>query len=242
MNYLTTAFGRPDGSDVGQSQDGLIHVDGMYKTRIESLDGVDVFEGYIPEDFSFSLANNWDPMGGLAEAVPGVANVAQLVDSISKRSLGGSQKVKYASPQTWSGPSYLSISLPFELSAWKSGAQDVHKPMVNMLRLITPELDDFGRTRVPGPSPILTAIDAYSKGQNQDVSSLIENRIFKCTIGNFFSMSPCIITDVQVAVDGQFEHDSGLPISSTMNVDVQSYWPVSRDDIDTWFKTETFGI
>jgi hypothetical protein len=255
MNYLITdssAVSLPNGSSANSSKSDLIDVDGMYKSSIVSSDGEDRFEGYVPEDFSFDLANNWDPIGGLGDAIPGLSAITGSLDQVSKRTLGGVQPFKYFSPQTWNGPSYLSLTLPFELNNWESSASDVLDPMVSMMRLVTPSTDRLGRLQVPGPNPIKSGLEQYAdqaKSSSEsggtvsgDYTDFLEGKIFKCTVGNFFFMEPCVITNVSAAVDGQFEHGSGLPMSVVMNVQLQSYYPVSREDIEAWFYASRNGI
>lgn len=247
MNYLLPESRRPSsGPALTGDDNALVDVDGMYKSTIVSSDGKDVFEGKVPQDFNIDLANNWDPIDGLAEALPAAAGISQAVDSVTRRVLGGKQKFKYLSPQTWSGPSYLSLSIPFDLVNWKSSKEDVLTPLAAMLRLVTPETDKLGRMLIPGPSPVAEAISQYRKntkeGQAGDASSLVTGKIFTCTIGNFFQMTPCVIKNVSAAFDGMFEHGSGLPMSVEMNVQIESYYPVSREDIETWFSTDRWGV
>lgn len=243
MNYLIGNVTKP--INPRSDDNSYVDVDGMYKSQIRAISGGnEVFTGYVPEDFQINLANNWDPIGGLGDAIPGLSGVTNAVDGASKRLLGGVQPLKYLSPQTWSGPSYLTISLPFELHNWTSAESNVLSPMLSMMKLVTPSTDPVGRLIVPGPSPVKTAIESYtaSEGGDADYSSLISGKIFACSVGTFFEMSPCIITDVTAAMDGQFEHSTGLPMSVSLNVQVQSYYPVSREDIDAWFFASEYGL
>jgi hypothetical protein len=249
-NYLNASTGRPVGSNNRgtKKKNELIHVDGKYLTTISAADSsynnednVFNFEGYVPEDFNIDIESNWEPFGGLS-ALPGF----DKLDTFSKLGRGGTLANKFLSPQLWGGPSYLSLTLPFELQSWSDSRKDVLNPLVNMLSLISPGISNAsGILDVPGPVPLKQAfksITAYTlknkEGAPPPEAVELGGRIYTCTVGTFFKMTPCIITSVSTAFDSQFDDTNGLPISAVMNVQLQSYYPVTVEDIRTWFQVD----
>lgn len=242
-NYLQKDAARP----VSSQSSGVVgtgsipDVDGMYTTEITaSDDGVTsfVFKGYIPEDFNIDMDANWSPNGGINEAITGAVDSATggAASAISNATLGGKPvPSRQGSYHTWDGPSYLSLTLPFELMAWSSGQTDVLDPMVAMMSLISPReqagpeaLQDSngqggGLLLPPGLSPAEAVLDSGNRE--------FAGRRISCRVGKFFHLDgindPCLITNVSTAIDSQFEDQTGIPISAVMNVQLVSYFPMT---------------
>jgi hypothetical protein len=216
----------------------------MYRTSIEARGpegNVLTFNGYVPEDFNITIDSEWEPFGGLSEALGGRA--IEAAQNINKATVGGKLVNKYLTPQVWGGPSYLQIDLPFELNSWENTQKDVMDPIVALLRLVTPTTSSAGMLATPGPSPVEQAVNQLNNGQQIDQSpeNLLTGRIITLQVGEFFRMTPCLITSVQSTFAAQFDHNSKLPIASTVNVALQSYYPVTSEDIQVWFNYNNGG-
>lgn len=257
-NYLIPSVGRPIAASSGgtASKRDLITVDDMYLTKITSRsnDGEsESFTGYVPEDFNIDLSGEWEPFGGFSELIQSVAGsgVTDVVQTINKGAIGGKLANKFLTPQVWNGPSYLSLDLPIELNAWENTKKDVVDPIKSLMKLIAPSTSPAGMVNIPGPSPVEQigrALQGRFSNPNQtqqaqqNAEELLAGRIITVEIGTFFRMEPCIITNVNTAFDALFEHGTGLPISSVVNVQVQSYYPVMAEDIENWFNPGSSSV
>lgn len=237
-NYLQPSASRPANiqSAAASGIGSIPDIDGAYTTEIIAEDDGKqsfVFKGYIPEDFNFDLDSNWSPQGGINDVLQNTASnlTGGVSDLVQTGTQGGRVANKFGSYQTWEGPSYLGITLPFELVAWSSGKEDVLDPIIAMLSLITPREQEAGLLLPPGLSPI----DAAANSTQREFSG----RSIRVRIGDFFYMGkedPALITNVSTAIESQFEVGTGVPISATMNVNITSYYPMTDKSIQRIFK------
>lgn len=239
-NYLQKNASRPSGinasSSSGYAGGTLPEIDGAYKTTLRAYDGgveTYVFRGYVPEDFNIDLEANWSPKGGLNQFLQDKANQVTrgASDLVQNTVLGGrvglSRKASY---HTWDGPSYLQISLPFSLVAWSSAKEDVLSPMVTMMSLVSAREDEDGVFRAPGLSPFGAAVSTKDS-KTEDANSELSGLSIGCTIGNFMTLGhdtdPCLITNVQSAIESKFDIIDGLPMSVLMNVNITTFYPIT---------------
>lgn len=240
-NYLQPSASRPASvqSAASAGVGSIPDIDGAYTTEIIAEDDGKqsfVFKGYIPEDFNFDLDSNWSPQGGINEFAQDALNSATrgVAGAVQQGAFGGRPVFKQGSYQTWEGPSYLGITLPFELVAWSSGKEDVLDPIIAMLSLVTPLEQDNGLLLPPGLSPLEAAL-GNSGGPGE-----FKGRRISVRIGDFFFMDknedPALITNVSTAVESQFEVGTGVPISATMNVNIISYYPMTDKSVQRIFR------
>lgn len=249
-NYLMPADG-DSATAIGtqRSRDDIMTVDNMYRVRIYNKSGTIKFTGFIPPDFSFSLASSWSaPFGdtSMANAVQnagdaagsrfgaGVANAANKVDQALKFG-GASSMNKLASAKLWGGPSYLSISLPIFVDAYYDTREEVVETTVSLLSLCAPTDIGAGILVPPGPSPFKQVADAAANMAGQ-TSPLDDAEAFTVDIGNFFSMGPCVVDSVNANFDNVWEDGTGNPISVDFVLEVSSYLAVTREDLRKWLK------
>ncbi|QZE56327.1 hypothetical protein pEaSNUABM3_00130 [Erwinia phage pEa_SNUABM_3] len=265
-NYLMPADGGQATSISNmRSRDDIISVDNMYRVKIYNKSGTIKFTGFIPPDFTFSLASQWDApfantsladfaekggnalagVGGTAGAVGSfIGNNAGMMDK-ALRFAGASSMHKLASARVWGGPSYLSIDLPIFVDAYSDTKSEVVDTTINLLSLCAPS-EKGGLLLPPGPSPLksvsMETLTLAASGQGADAANaaignvLEDSEAFFVDIGNFFSMSPCVIDSVSANFDNVWEDGTGNPISVDFILQVSSYFAVTREDLKKWLK------
>lgn len=159
---------------------------------------------------------------------------------------GASSMHKLASARVWGGPSYFSVELPIFVDAYYDTKSEVVESMANLLSLCAPS-EVGGLLVPPGPSPIKTVgatalQQAASAGidsatGNASLNALLEDdEAFTVDIGNFFTMSPCVVESVAANMDNVVEDGTGNPISADFHLQVSSYLAVTREDLRKWLK------
>lgn len=200
----------------------------------------------IPETFELSLSSNYDhpmdqPLSSLAGNAGGL--VTQVVRAGTVASTGLTTRNKYLSGAVWIGGSRINVSLPFILHAYKDPKKDVMDKVVQLMSLVAPSEGIGGMLVAPGPT--LANMEALAGGNfSQDV---IANAAqwggddITLSIGKFFTLNPCIITNVGTTIETMFDRD-GIPIGATVNVSVESYFTTTKEDLIKHFKSSiTFG-
>ena len=251
MNYLMRGTSSVQVGE-SRSREETVYVDDMYKLFIYNGSGTIKFTGYVPENFNFGLQSTWSsPFEGksLADAPQGqvrqgMRDVLGSLDKVLKFS-GLSSMHKVTTARVWDSPAYLSLELPIFLVAYSSTEKEVILPMLNMLCMTAP--DDVGGVLVPpGPVPskeFMNAMvsaandvgEAVGLGSNSINANFESSEAFTVKLGNFFTMSPAIITSVSGAGDASFEDGTGKPISADFMLTVESYFAVTRQDLYEWF-------
>lgn len=239
-NYLMPVDGdAATAIGTARSRDDIISVDNMYRVRIYNKSKSIQFAGFIPPDFTFSLASSWTApfgdtsvLGALGDATgKGGFNAADKAMKFA----GASSMTKLASAKVWGGPSYLSIDLPIFVDAYADTRSEVVENIVNLLSLCAPTEMTGGILVPPGPSPFkqVASAAANSVGIN---GSLDDAEAFSVDIGNFFSMGPCVVDSVSANFDNVWEDGTGNPISVDFILQVSSYLAVTREDLKKWLK------
>lgn len=222
----------------------MVHVDKMYQLHIHNKAGTVKFSGYVPEDFNISLASNWaSPFGGVSLAdVPN--NRAQNANKALKFA-GYSSIHKLASARVWDSPQYLTLELPIFLDAYHSTQEEVMDPMVQLLSMAAPD-EWMGFFVPPGPAPAKEVLNAAVDTLTEAVGVTATNEFnleeaFTVRLGTFFAMTPAIITNVSASGDCAFEDSTGHPIAADFMVTVESYFAVTRKDLQAWFNPQALG-
>lgn len=173
-----------------------------------------------------------------------VGNNAGAADK-ALRFAGASSMHKLASARVWGGPSYLSIDLPIFVDAYSDTKTEVVDTTIALLSLCAPS-EKGGLLLPPGPSPLksvsMETLTMAASGQGADAANaaignvLEDSEAFFVDIGNFFSMSPCVIDSVSANFDNVWEDGTGNPISVDFILQVSSYFAVTREDLKKWLK------
>lgn len=246
-NYLMPSSGTsPVTPTETLSRADIISVNDMYKLRIHNKAKSIEFTGFIPPDFSFSLSSAWsapyadttllDKASGLPGKYGELANAANKGVKLG----GGSTFSKLGSAKNWSGPSYLSIDLPIFIDAYSDTKTEVVANIVQLLSLCAP--NEKGTMLIPpGPNPLKQvsqqANDSINTLTGSNMQSGIEDdESFYVEIGNFFTMSPCVVDSVTANFDNVWEDGTGNPISVDFVLSISSYFAVTREDLKKWLK------
>ncbi|QZE58691.1 hypothetical protein pEaSNUABM28_00134 [Erwinia phage pEa_SNUABM_28] len=265
-NYLMPADGgQATAIGTARSRDDIISVDNMYRVKIYNKSGTIKFTGFIPPDFTFSLGSSWESpfmntsvadvignagnalagVGGKTGAIAGfVGNNAGMADKALKFA-GASSMHKLASARVWGGPSYMQVDLPIFVDAYSDTKSEVVDTTINLLSLCAPS-ENGGLLLPPGPSPLksvsMEAMTLAASGGTADAANaamggiLEDSEAFFVDIGNFFSMSPCVVDNVSANFDNVWEDGTGNPISVDFILQVSSYFAVTREDLRKWLK------
>lgn len=230
-------------SGAASGRDAMVHVDKMYQLHIHNKAGTVKFSGYVPEDFNISLASNWTaPLANMSLGDAG--GKAQAFNSTVKFA-GASTVHKLASARVWDSPQYLTLELPIFLDAYHSTQEEVMDPMVQLLSMAAP--DEVGGLLIPpGPAPakevLNAAMNMLSDSTGIDHAQEFDSQeSFTVRLGTFFAMSPAIITNVSASGDCAFEDSTGHPIAADFMVTVESYFAVTRKDLQAWFNPQSLG-
>jgi len=180
----------------------------------------------LPKNYQFQLSSNWDnPFAAPLQDMAG--RVGSAAGQFATAATGVTSRNKYLSSAVWEGGSMLKIAIPFVLFAQEDEVNDVLKNMRDMMKLVAPTEDAAGFLHAPGPT-LNTAYTAW----DQSSGDLITIRI-----GDFFTMTPCVIDDVSCDFDTQMGQ-KGAPMNATITVSATSFWTVSRKDIDGFFRSK----
>jgi hypothetical protein len=223
-----------------------INVNPIYRTSIRNRTGTLAFNGYVPTDFQIALSSGWAPIysGTFADFMAqsgavsgGVASGTNALAGLA----GGSTRIKAMTAQSWTEPAYLQLSLPIQVHAYSDTNKEVIQQMIKISRLTTPSEKgnaadtginvNLGALSPPGPAAASSMLQEFGNS-NFTIDDEFE---FICQIGKFFRMSPCIITNVVGAFDGQLEDQTGNPLGVEFNIEVSSYFAVTQQDIQKWF-------
>lgn len=254
-NYLMKSDGAAAAAPAaGSSKENFIDVDNMYKLRLYNKSGTIAFTGYIPPDFSFSLASNWvSPFmdttlnnvaqDGIKHVVKGVGAVGARRGDILQAGMtlgGGSTFMKALSAKKWAGPSFFEIDLPIFVDAYTDTKKEVVDNIIALLSLCAPS-EKGGLIIPPGPRPIDQIAGSVINSTNQMFDTNYQNptddaESFIVELGNFFKMDSAVIDSVSANFDNVWEDGSGNPISVDFVLHVSSYFAVTREDIRKWFK------
>lgn len=244
-NYLMPALDiLPDlGGGASRSKSELMSVDPMYKIKIYNKSGTVKFSGYVPPNFSISLAANWNApyadtsMAEVLAEKTGNSTISKISTGIKLG--GGSTVTKLSSGHVWTGPSYLVLDLPILLDAYTSTKEEVVDPLVQLLSLCAPSETALGLLIPPGPAPAAATAGAALNSVGIESPGILEDsESFTVEIGNFLRISPVIVKSATASFDNVWEDGSGNPISVDFVLSISSYFAVSREDLQKWFKSQ----
>lgn len=215
------------------------HVADIYLANlVVKRDGADFINlsAPLPETFEISLSSNYDRpldqplstlMGGGGDVVSTVTRAGgAMVTGMSTRN-------KYLSAAVWIGGSQINISLPFILHAHKDPKTDVMDKVVQLMSLVTPTEIAGGMLMAPGPT--LANMEALMAG-NFSAAAQMGGDDITLNIGKFFTLNPCIITNVGTTIDTLFDRN-GVPIGAAVNVTVESFFTTTRESLLEAFKS-----
>lgn len=185
----------------------------------------------LPENYQFQLSTSFDnpfnqPLSNFAAQFGG--GFGQAVDAASTgrtMATGKSTINKWFSGAVWTGGSLFQITVPFVIHAYQDTKKEVVEVMRDMLKLVAPSEALGGFLTAPGP----TMSKAFGDGENAGDDITIR-------IGKFFMMRPCVIESVTCDFDTQMDVEGESPLSATITVNAMSYWAVTKQDLDQYFR------
>ena len=226
------------GSQAGRAGSVEPNVPDMYKAHLRVVsDGAEKvsIKTPLPENFMLSLGTSWDnpfnePVSNFAAASAGGAQgqALNLAGTGVTAATGFTSLNKWLSAAVWTGGSMLKLDLPFVLQAYTDPKKEVVEKMRELMKLVAPSEYAGKFLRAPGPYMKLP----NSEGVNGDEITV--------NIGNFFTMSPCIIDNVTETFDTQLDKN-GDPIGVIINVSVISYFTTTKEDLDRFFAPSLGG-
>lgn len=219
------------GGGSARANDVKPNVPSMYQAHLRVMsDGAEKvsLKTPLPENFMLSLGTSWDnpfnePVSNFASASAGGAQgqALQLAGTGVTAATGFTTLNKWLSAAVWTGGSMLKLDLPFVLQAYADPKKEVVEKMRELMKLVAPSEYAGQFLKAPGP---------YVKIPGQGVSG----DEITVSIGNFFTMGPCIIDNVTETFDTQLDKN-GDPIGVTINVSVISYFTTTKEDLDKFF-------
>lgn len=243
----------PDPTVGKRSRGELISVNPIHNSYIYTLSNSLAFQGYVPGNFQIALNSAWGPVFpsmSLAELTDGAAPVSGAAIERAANAAGASTKLRSLSALLWEGPAYLQLSLPIQINAYEDTKTEIIDKLVSMANFVTPTLITGGVMVPPGPIPAQKIIEGFGFGSNaqQNANSIAEastvineEQTIVVQLGKFFRMYPCVVTNVVMGFEGQPEEDTSNPLSVDFQLELQSYYAVTREDIAAWLRGG-FGI
>lgn len=226
------------GSQAGRAGSVEPNVPDMYKAHLRVVsDGAEKvsIKTPLPENFMLSLGTSWDnpfnePVSNFASASAGGAQgqALNLAGTGVTAATGFTSLNKWLSAAVWTGGSMLKLDLPFVLQAYTDPKKEVVEKMRELMKLVAPSEYAGKFLRAPGP---------YMKMPNAEGVNGDEITV---NIGNFFTMSPCIIDNVTETFDTQLDKN-GDPIGVIINVSVISFFTTTKEDLDRFFAPSLGG-
>lgn len=214
-------------------------VDSIYTAQLDVRRDGDVYvqlDTFLPENFSMQLAAQYDrpfaqPLSQTAGDATGGGGIAQQAETILRASTGATSVNKNLSGAVWSSGSTLTLSIPFQVTAYDDARTEVTDKMKKLLQLVAPSEGLAGMLMAPGPH--VGNASALLGGDFSGGVQLGGDEV-TLSIGRFLVFSPCIITDVNCTFDTQFDN-KGQPIAATINVTFEAYWTTTKEDLDKFF-------
>lgn len=188
----------------------------------------------LPENYMLSLATSWDnpfnqPLSNFATGAGGLpGKAADIVSTGVTAATGFTTLNKWLSGGVWTGGSMMKLDIPFVIQAYENPREEVVKKMRDLMKLVAPSEYAGQFLRAPGP---------YMRAPN---SGGVAGDMITVNIGQFFTMSPCIIDTVTETFDTQFDSE-GSPIGVTINVSVISFFTTTQEDLDRFFAPSLGG-
>jgi hypothetical protein len=186
----------------------------------------------LPENYQFQLNTNFDnPFNQPVTAAAQIAGntVGQIVNSgaTGATALNGiSARSKWLSTAVWTGGNLFQVSVPFVIHAYADTKKDVLEKMRDMLKLVAPGEDIAGFLRAPGP------VAGGQLGFNN------EGDVITIRIGEFFTLTPCVVDSINIDFDTQMDDTNHCPMSATITVNALSFWTTTKEDVDKMFATK----
>lgn len=116
-----------------------------YKAFVVCHDENILVDAWLPDTISVDVTANYD--APFEQGLGGDSDVAKVA-----KTAGVTLTTQALSVQVWQGGSYIQFSLPFIFQAQDSGADDVMKPIKDLMRLMMPkEPTPGGLLQAPGP-------------------------------------------------------------------------------------------
>lgn len=186
----------------------------------------------LPENYQLKLSTNFDnpfnsPLSNLVSGKTGSA--ASALEPAATAATGFSTRTKWLSSSVWQGGNMFQLVIPFVIVAQRDAAVEVVKIMRDLLKLVAPS-EENGMLRAPGPN----LSNVYSGGSDEGNTG----EIITIRLGDFFTMTPCVIDDVSCDFDTQMEANSKCPMSVTITVSALSYQTTTRQDLDKFFQNK----
>jgi|SRR5690606_10546102 len=185
----------------------------------------------LPENFQVNITSRYGrPLDAPLSSLAGGGGLAGAAEKIAAVSTGMTSQSKYMSVAIWEGGCVLTFDMPFVFYAFQDAKKEVAEPIKKLMKLAAPS-ELAGLLVAPGPR-VLNA-SALMSGDISEAASLGGDFI-TLHIGNFLRLEPCIITNVAPTFSTQFDAN-GTPISADVNVQIEAYYTITKEDLDKLF-------
>jgi hypothetical protein len=204
---------------------------------------------FLPQNFSLAFGSNYEtPLSKsmsshLAESpgAQGDSAGAKKRQTAAKglaiaENLGGApNQAKAASAQVWKSGGPLSLSIPFVFAAATNTEKDVLSKFRILTKLAAPH-EALGMLFSPGPSVLGVAANSISDtfGEGKNAFHIT------CKLGKFMYLDNVVVKNVDANID--FINDvNGKPMYMTFNVAIETFFTVTKQDIDDMLDHPSLG-
>ena len=170
----------------------------------------------IEEDITLSFSSNFSPLVG-GTGSKALSAIGAAVRDASGGRVGFSGQNKYMGFQVWEGSSPISFNATFGFylgqSKLYSALQEVYRPVMELVRLVLPDVGFAGSLIPPGPS-----LFSLIKGKGEQAAKYYSLSI---TIAKVLRIDNVIITKAEPTFSNEVDED-GYPIWAKVAMDFQS--------------------
>jgi hypothetical protein len=177
--------------------------------------GIGQIDGYLQDDFSFSVDGNYSPIFEQGELQSGIGKAI----SVGLNQFAGISLVnQYASAQVWTGSSPIQFDLKMDMYAHPGESPEViHKRIKTLVKAALPGGTRGGMLEPPGTTLAKGVPDAATRTSVR--------------IGQFLHFDWVVIESVTPTFHALMS-SSGLPIYATVDVRFKTFFVPTKQDMD----------
>jgi hypothetical protein len=211
-----------------------------------SQKGGDTVVGNSPQDFEFSLLNEYTSLltlvGQVSSDIP-LGNIASAVvkGAVMGATIFGVGAPIAASVQVWTGTNPMEFTLPISFRAYSDPQKDVINPLRTLIQMASPTRIMSAFMQAPGPTladaginlaNVGSVLSNNSKSGSTGSSFLTNlNKGITMQIGTGIIVPGLVITGLNIKVANRAYRKNGLPTFAEATVSLRTFVSYCQDDV-----------
>ena len=201
----------------------------LYRVKIRSRTLDAPIRGWLPEEFSFGVESEWEPL--FPSAVGGGGGFLGNLNLLATAT-GNTLKTASQTSQAWAGSSPVEFSLPIDFVAVSDANKEVVTPIKNLMSLALPGThQDRGGLLLDPPGPIFA--ETIPIDEFRSISSFRGDKI-TLKIGKFIMFTNVIISSVSANWMGKLSPE-GEPMQAQAEVTIRTYTMLTKEELERAF-------